>query len=293
MIKTQQALRQQAGIPRSVPCLRPATSHQPVDHWCEVAEELADLARKTVCPYFRSGLSVEAKDTAGFDPVTEADRQAEMVMRERLEVVFPEHGIIGEEHGKVRPESRWQWVLDPIDGTRAFIMGSPLFGTLIALLEDGDPMVGVIDASVQSERWIGVRGQGARYVREYPEPLKLRLQTSKTTDLGQALIGSTDPSMFSRAQWDRVQRLYEKARMRRYGGDCYLYGMLALAGVDVVVEAGLVSYDVMALIPVVQEAGGVVTDWSGNTVTLDWDGTLLASANPALHEQALATLQPH
>jgi histidinol phosphatase-like enzyme (inositol monophosphatase family) len=264
---------------------------QAVDRWREVAEQLADLARKTVRPYFRSGLSVEAKGTAGFDPVTEADRQAETVMRERLEVVFPEHGIIGEEHGKLRPESRWQWVLDPIDGTRAFIMGSPLFGTLIALLEDGEPLVGVIDASVQGERWIGVRGQGASYVREYPEPLNLQLQTSQTTELGQALIGSTDPSMFSGAQWERVQRLYEKTRMRRYGGDCYLYGMLALGCVDVVVEANLASYDVMALIPVVQEAGGVVTDWSGNTVTLAWDGTLLASANPALHEQALAALK--
>ena len=276
---------------RSGPCPRPATSHQPVDHWREVAEELADLARKTVLPYFRSGLSVEAKGSAGFDPVTEADRKVESVMRERLEAVFPEHGIIGEEHGQVRPESRWQWVLDPIDGTRAFITGSPLFGTLIALLKDDEPIIGVIDASVQGERWIGVRGQGASYVREYPEPLNLQLQTSQTTELGQTLIGSTDPSMFSGDQWARVQKLYEKTRMRRYGGDCYLYGMLALGGMDVVVEAGLASYDAMALIPVVQEAGGVVTDWSGNPVALGWDGTLLASANPILHEQALAVLQ--
>ena len=284
---------------RSGPCPRPATdhqppatSHQPVDHWREVAEELADLARKTVRPYFRSGLQVDAKGSQGFDPVTEADRRAESVMRERLEAEFPEHGIIGEEHGVVRPESRWQWVLDPIDGTRAFITGSPLFGTLIALLEDGKPVVGVIDATMQGERWIGVQGQGTRYVREYPEPQQLSLQTSTTRDLGQALIGSTDPSMFSKTQWTRVQQLYEKTRMRRYGGDCYLYGMLALGGVDVVVEAGLASYDAMALIPVVQEAGGVTTDWSGNPVTLDWDGTLLASANPALHEQALAALTP-
>ncbi|UYN95299.1 MAG: histidinol-phosphatase [Enhydrobacter sp.] len=246
-----------------------------------LAHRLADAARPIVSRYFRSGLTVD--DKSDLSPVTAADREAETAMRALLDRHVPNHGVFGEEHGAVRTDADYVWVLDPIDGTKAFITGLPIFGTLIALLHRGSPVLGVIDQPILGERWVGVAG--ARTTLN-GAPIAVRACES----LGQAYMYSTSPIMFPGAYERPHRALTEKVKLFRWGGDCYAYGLLAAGHVDLVVEASLKLYDFAALVPVIKGAGGLVTDWRGGELDMRSDGSVLAAGDPAVHRAAIEVL---
>ncbi|EED94515.1 inositol monophosphatase, partial [Thalassiosira pseudonana CCMP1335] len=222
-------------------------------------------------------------------PVTLADRAAERVMRDLIEKEFPEHGIYGEEFGVVREDADWVWVLDPIDGTRSFITGKPLFGTLISCLYKGTPVIGIIDQCVLNERWVGVAGETST-LNGKP------IQTDGVQLLKDAELYSTSPDMFkSGDELFKFDAMRSAVRTPHYGADCYAYALVASGfGADVVVEADLGLYDYCALVPVLEGAGGVISDWTGDVLSLanheKSKGRVLASANSVLHSQALEIL---
>lgn len=249
--------------------------------------QLADLAGNTIMPYFRQELSVGNKLSGGsFDPVTVADKEAELRMREQIQSSHPGHGILGEEYGAVQGETGLTWVLDPIDGTRAFISGLPVWGTLIALHDGQRPVIGVMDQPFTGERFIA---SGNRSVLQQHGREKI-LQTRACNKLDQAIMMSTDPDMFDRSERRVQQQLASSVKLMRFGGDCYAYCMLASGCIDLVVEAGLSAYDIQALIPIIECAGGVVSDWQGNPA--ESGGQVVAASNLKLHAQALELLAP-
>lgn len=240
------------------------------------AEAAADAAGAVIRPLFRSALLVEAKGDAS--PVTEADRAAERSIRALLAERHPDHGVIGEEYGNSNPEAEWVWVLDPIDGTRAFVTGRPLFGTLIGLLHRGTPVLGIIDQPATGERWIGLAGEPTRFHSALGGTPRCR----PCARLDEAELSCTSPDMFDAATAPRFARVKSTARRTTWGGDCYAYGLLALGLVDVVVDATMKPWDWAALVPVVEGAGGRCTDWSGRPLRLDGDGSVLAVGDAAL-----------
>jgi myo-inositol-1(or 4)-monophosphatase len=242
----------------------------------EVAGAAADLAGQVIRPLFRSALLVEAKGDAS--PVTGADRAAERAIRDLLAARLPTHGVIGEEYGNERAEAEWVWVLDPIDGTRAFVTGRPLFGTLIGLLHRGVPVLGIIDQPVTGERWIGVAGQRTTL----RSPIGGVAGCRPCPQLGQAELSCTSPDMFDVATAPRFGAVKAAARRTTWGGDCIAYGLLAIGLVDVVVDATMKPWDWAALVPVIEGAGGRCTDWAGQPLTLDGDGSVLAVGDQAL-----------
>jgi len=217
--------------------------------------------------------------------VTIADRAAEQAMRALLSARFPAHGIAGEEFGTDRPDARLRWVLDPIDGTRAFITGRPVFGTLVALLDDGVPVLGVIDQPITGERWIGVAGQPTRFRGPFGGVAGARACAS----LAEAELSATTPAMFGphRPAFDR---LAGAVRRVSWGGDCYAYGLLALGQIDVIAEADMKPWDWAALVPVIEGAGGRITDWTGAPLRADGDGLVLAVGDPTLLAAAVDCL---
>ncbi|WP_417490868.1 histidinol-phosphatase [Maricaulis sp.] len=251
-----------------------------------IAARMADAARAAIAPHFRQPLAVENKLQAGFDPVTIADRASETAMRAVLAELAPEDGILGEEFAAKPGLNGRQWVLDPIDGTRAFIAGLPSWTVLIALSEQGCPRIGLIDQPLTEERFTGWPG-GARWQRRSETR---NLNTSQTTALPDAILSTTDPFLFQGGEASVFERLRATVQLCRYGYDAYAYAMLAMGGVDLVVESGLQPYDVQAIIPVVQGAGGVMTNWSGGDCS--GGGQVIAAANHALHAEALALLKP-
>ncbi|MCA1940198.1 MAG: histidinol-phosphatase [Caenispirillum bisanense] len=246
-----------------------------------LANRLADTSGAVIRQYFRTPVAVDDKSDAS--PVTIADRGAEEAIRAVLAEVVPDHGIIGEEFGRANEGAELVWVLDPIDGTKAFISGKPSFGTLIALLKDGRPWLGVIDQPITGERWIGAAGHGTTLAGK-------ALKTRPCTDLAQATLYATAPEMFKGDDWTAFQRLYQSVKLPRYGSDCYAYGLLALGFVDLVCEADLKVYDWAAVVPVIEQAGGIVTDWQGRPLTPDSDGHVLAAGDARLHAAALERL---
>ncbi len=238
-----------------------------------LATSLADAARPIAARYFRTPVAVD--DKADQSPVTIADREAETAMRMLLDSRVPQHGVFGEEHGAVRTDAEFVWVLDPIDGTKAFITGLPIFGTLIALLHRGVPVLGIIDQPISKERWVGVVGQGSTL---NGKPIKVRACPS----LDKAYMYSTAPQMFGGATAVRHQALAEKTKLFRWGGDCYAYGLLAAGHVDLVVENSLKLYDFAALVPVIKGAGGLITDWRGKDLDMHSDGSVIAAGDPAI-----------
>jgi inositol-phosphate phosphatase/L-galactose 1-phosphate phosphatase/histidinol-phosphatase len=246
-----------------------------------LALRLADAARPVVRRYFRTPVTVD--DKADASPVTIADREAEAAMRALLTAERPAHGILGEELGRERCDADWVWVLDPIDGTAAFITGKPSFGTLIALCHRGRPVIGIIDQAFTDERWVGVAG---RPTTLNGAPVAVR----SCGALGLASAFTTAPELFgpdTRPAWDRLAGQVKRVR---YGCDCYAYALLASGFVDLVVEAGLKPYDYAALVPVIEGAGGVMTDWAGAPLDLESDGRVCAAGDGALHRLALAEL---
>jgi histidinol phosphatase-like enzyme (inositol monophosphatase family) len=246
------------------------------------AGRLADAAGAAIRPYFRQRFEIETKDDAS--PVTAADRAAEDAIRTILEAERPADGIVGEEYGSVREAARHVWVLDPIDGTRAFVAGRPLFGTLIALMEDGVPVLGVIDQPIIGDRWLGARGRATTF---NGAPCRTRACPS----LGAARVGTTSPQAFDAATFAAFERLRPHTLDTLYGGDCHNYGLLASGHLDLVVEAGLKIHDFAALVPVVEGAGGVMRDWSGAPLTASSDGRVVASGDPALVDAVVALLR--
>jgi myo-inositol-1(or 4)-monophosphatase len=248
------------------------------------AEAAAEAAGAVIRPLFRSALLVEAKGDAS--PVTEADKGAERAIRALLAERHPDHGVIGEEYGSTNPDADWVWVLDPIDGTRAFVTGRPLFGTLIGLLHKGVPVLGLIDQPATGERWTGIAGR----------PTAFRSAMGGTPScrpcprLEEAELSCTSPDMFDAATAPRFARAKATARRTTWGGDCYAYGLLALGLVDVVIDATMKPWDWAALVPVVEGAGGRCTDWAGRPLRLDGDGTVLAVGDPTLLPQLSAIL---
>ena len=247
-----------------------------------LAESLADAARAVIRRYFRRPLAVE--DKSDLSPVTIADREAEAAMRRLIEERFPEHGILGEEHGSVRGDAEHLWVLDPIDGTKSFISGIPLFGTLIALLHRGRPVLGIIDQPILAERWIGAEGR--------PTTLNgARVETRRCPTLASATLFSTAPeSMFQGADALGFARLRAAVKLTRAGADCYAYAQLASGFIDLVVEGQMKPYDYCALVPVIAGAGGAITDWQGEALGLHSDGRVLACGDPARAAEARALL---
>jgi myo-inositol-1(or 4)-monophosphatase len=241
-----------------------------------LAEAAADLAGAAIRPLFRSKLLVEAKGDAS--PVTEADRAAERVIRDLLAQEVPGHGVIGEEYGNTNDAADWVWVLDPIDGTRAFVTGRPLFGTLIALLHRGVPVLGLMDQPITGERWIGVTGRPTRFHGALGGAAGCR----RCATLAEAELSCTSPDMFDTATAPRFAALKAAARRTTWGGDCIAYGLLALGLVDVVVDATMKPWDWAALVPIVEGAGGRCTDWAGKPLRLDGDSTVVAVGDEKL-----------
>ncbi|MFZ1772771.1 MAG: histidinol-phosphatase [Rhizobiaceae bacterium] len=246
--------------------------------------KLADVAAKQTLPRFRTRHDVVNKYTVGFDPVTEADREAERAIRAEIKRAFPGHGIIGEEFGAENERAEHVWVIDPIDGTRAFISGIPLWGTLVGLMRNGRAIAGVMAQPFTGEMYFA-DGKSSRY--RGPDGDKL-LKTSSVKTLGDAILFTTTPALFKDDKRVAYDRLEQAVKLARYGTDCYGYAMVAAGNAELVCECGLQTYDVAALIPIVEQAGGMMTDWSGGRA--ENGGFVLASANAALHEAAISIL---
>jgi len=251
-----------------------------------LAARLADAAGAVIRPHFRTALVSDRKGDA--TPVTIADREAEKAMRAILGTERPEDGVLGEEFGITNADARRQWVLDPIDGTAGFLAGRPIFGTLIALMVDGWPVLGVIDQPISGERWVGATGMptlfNGREVRCRP-----------CRELSEATIATTGPHYFDDHQGGHFMGLAAKTDHRRMvmGGDCYNYAMLASGHLDIVCEAGLKIHDFAALIPIVEGAGGTMADWNGEPLNADSDGHVLALGDPARLEDVVEALACH
>lgn len=248
-------------------------------------EELATASGHAILPFFRSRIGLEDKSQgAVFDPVTEADRAGEVAMRRLIKQKFPAHGIYGEEYGIENDGAEFVWVLDPIDGTRAFISGIPVWGTLIGLNRKGRPAYGMMHQPYIGERFTGDGGKA-----HYRGPAgERRLLTRPCANLAEATLMTTTPALFPPGERERYDSVERQVRLARYGTDCYAYCMLAAGHVDVVIETGLKPYDIVALIPIIEGAGGVVTSWDGGPAA--GGGQVVASGDPRLHETVLALL---
>ena len=253
-----------------------------------VAHEMAEAAKQAILPYFRGcDLALENKDAADFDPVTAADKAAEQAMRDVLVAKRPQDGIWGEEFGRSSGVSGLSWVLDPIDGTRGFISGTPTWGVLIALSDQSGPLLGIVDQPYIGERFVG--GFGQAY---YSGPLGQRtLAARPACKMDQAILFSTYPEVGTKVDYQGFRAVADRVKLVRYGVDCYAYALLAAGQIDLVIEAGLNAYDIQAPIAVVEAGGGLVTNWRGGPAHLG--GQVVACANQELLNEVLPLLAPY
>lgn len=252
-----------------------------------VVDPLLERAGELALRWFRTGLVADDKGGVhGYDPVTEADRGIEDLLRDGLHTAFPDHQVVGEERGVSGPaDARHRWFIDPIDGTKAFVSGSPLWGVLLGLVEDGRAVAGWLHQPYIGETFSAVAGTAAMRRGEQ----RVHLRTRQDGGLDTAVMYTTFPGMFqTNAEQEAFARLSERVRLMRFGGDCYAYALLTMGFVDLVVEASLAPYDIVPIIPLVEAAGGVITDRDGNAPLAG--GFVVASANPQVHEQALAVI---
>lgn len=257
-----------------------------LDALTDVANALADAARAAILPYFRqTDLATDNKLTDGYDPVTVADRAAEQAMRAVLAALRPDDSIVGEEFGVTHGSSGLTWVLDPIDGTRGFVAGTPTWGVLIAVGPDSGPILGIIDQPYIGERFVGCAGS-ARLVGPHGEG---PIRTRAPRDLSSAILFTTFPEVGTAQDQAKFEAVAAKVQLVRYGMDCYAYALVAAGQIDLVIEAGLNSYDIQAPIALIEAAGGVVTDWDGAPV--HQGGRAIAAANPEIHRTALDILK--
>ena len=245
----------------------------------DFAQYLADEAAKKTVPLFRN---VSSETKADGTMVSKADREAEEVMRKLIEINFPEHGIFAEEFGNVRTDAEYVWVLDPIDGTAAFLAGRPLFGTLIGLLHNGEPVLGLLDQPISKDRWLAANDETKLGMKT--------LYSRRCDSLSDAFFATTSPFLFQREEVALVAAITEKCGQTIYGGDCYNYGQLAQGNLDLIIESGLKPYDYLPLVKLVQNAGGVMTDWQGNPLELNSDGRVVACGDKNLHSKVLKLL---
>jgi histidinol phosphatase-like enzyme (inositol monophosphatase family) len=247
------------------------------------ADTLADAARTAILPYFRAAHTVESKGEL-FDPVTDADKAAERTIRALIEREFPDHSILGEEYGGELASGGYQWILDPIDGTRAFIAGLPLWGVLIGLYHDGRPLLGVMDQPYLDERYRGWIDGANVTTRAETRALRARACAS----LGNSILSTTDPYLFKGEEGEAFASIRAQAKLTRYGYDCYAYCMVASGTMDGVVESGLKPFDIAALIPILTGAGGGVCNWEGGDASAG--GRVLAYGDPRVRDEALKLL---
>ncbi|SIQ15131.1 histidinol-phosphatase, inositol monophosphatase family [Rhizobium sp. RU35A] len=245
---------------------------------------LADAASQETLPRFRAGTSVTNKLASGFDPVTEADRAAELAIRAEVARRFPEHGMLGEEHESFGLDRDHVWVIDPIDGTRAFISGVPVWGTLIGFYTNGRAHMGMVDQPFTGERYFA---DGERSWYRGPDGER-QIRTRDCGSLSDAILFTTSPHIFEAEALARYRAVEEKVRLFRYGVDCYAYALLAAGHVDLVIENSLKPYDVGALIPLIEQAGGIITTWDGGRP--EQGGDIIAAGSRAVYEEARALL---
>lgn len=253
----------------------------------DIAETLlasAAAARSVTLKRFRTQLVVDNKDHGGFDPVTEADREAEIAIRKVIAERHPDHGIVGEEWEAKASTSPYCWVIDPIDGTRAFISGVPVWGTLVGLTHEGRAVAGLMEQPFTGEYWLAAGGN----LRHGRNGTSAPAAVSAVTELNMARASTTSPDLFEGRDHAAWTALKDRVQVVRYGLDCYAYCLLATGQIDLVVENGLKEVDITALIPIVEAAGGVITTWDGGPAEMG--GSCVAAATPELHEQALAVL---
>ena len=261
--------------------------HADLEHYLEFAYRIAQRAGEVILPHFREAIAVEDKrNFMGYDPVTVADRAAEEVIRDAIKAAYPDHGIHGEEHGREPGTSPYAWVIDPIDGTKSFILGQLHWGILIALHDGRAPVAGVAHQPFVGETFLGIAGGTAQWRRG---AASRTLRTRPCARHEDAIVATTDPRQFSTPETARaLATVSGPARFLRYGGDCYCYTQLAMGLVDVVIENGLQPYDIQALIPIVEAAGGRVTDWSGGPCADG--GQVIACGDPTLHKTLIQRL---
>ena len=245
------------------------------------AHMLADSSGAIIRQYFRSPYTVDTK--ADTSPVTIADREAEAAIRALIAQHYPDHGIIGEEYGTTRADAEYCWIIDPIDGTKSFMIGRPIFGTLISLTHRSIPILGIIDQPITGERWIGGIGVHTMLSEKI-------ISVRKCENISNAVLCTTARELFSDANGKAFDRVKNKVKYTNYGGDCYNYGLLAAGWVDLVIESGLKPHDFCALAPVIHAAGGICTDWQGNPVTFHSDGNIIACGDKKLHKDVLKLL---
>jgi histidinol-phosphatase len=260
------------------------TEQPDFDAYIATAHALAERAGAVILPHFRAATAVHHKGGAAFDPVTAADRDAEAAIRRMLAAAYPGHGIVGEEFGNEREDADYCWIIDPIDGTRAFILGQPLWGTLIGLTAGGAPLLGMMDQPYTGERFWS--GETESLFRRGNETRTMRVRAC--AGLGDAVLASTTPDMFEGQDTESFDALSRAVRLRRFGGDCYNYCLLALGQIDLVVEAGLKPFDILPLVPIIERAGGVVSTWEGGDPR--HGGRIVAAGDPALHAATVKML---
>jgi myo-inositol-1(or 4)-monophosphatase len=248
-------------------------------------DQLATASGEAILPFFRTSLGVEDKGSpVGFDPVTAADRAAEAAMRALIKRSFPEHGIVGEEYGNERIDAVYVWVLDPIDGTKSFISGMPIWGSLVGLMRNGAPVFGMMHQPFVKERFTG-DGGAARYRGPAGDR---ELHVRPCADLANAMLFTTSPQLMNADDRAAFARVEAAVKLSRYGGDCYPYCMLAAGHVDLVIEAGLKQHDIVALIPIIEGAGGLITNWEGGSAAKG--GRVVAAGDERVHEAAMKVL---
>lgn len=241
------------------------------------ANHLADLAGAAIRPHWRQRIAIDTKPDNS--PVTEADRNAEAAMRLAIAARHPGHGIFGEEYGHERPDAPWQWILDPVDGTKSFVAGLPIFGTLIALTFEGRPVLGVIDQPIVNDRWVGAAGHPTTYNG-------MATAANEQGDLAQAVVITTYMDSFTPRETEAFTRLRRACRLNRMAGDCIAYALITSGFADIVLDGLVQPYDYAALIPVIEGAGGVITDWEGQALDTKSRARVLAAANDMLHAAA-------
>ena len=249
-----------------------------LDEFSDFSIHLADESEKIIKKYFRTSIDVDSKEDQS--PVTIADKEVELKIREIIKNHYPEHGILGEEFDQTNIESEYIWVIDPIDGTRSFIAGHKDFGTLIALVYNNKPIVGIINCPMHNERWVGIINKETTMNNKV-------VKTSKTTVINESYFCTSGLYLEDDHFKKSCDKIINKSKYYRLGGDCYMYGMIASGLIEIVLEDTLKTHDYMALIPVIEGAGGVVTDKYGSPVTINSDGSIVASANKSLHNQII------
>ena len=251
------------------------------ERFVTLAERLADTSGEIVRRHFRTGFDID--DKPDLSPVTIADREAEAAMRLLIRDALPEHGIVGEEYGAERTDAEYVWILDPIDGTKSFVTGRPLFGTLIGLMRRNEPVLGIIDHPALGERWIGATGRQTRF-----NGRSVKVRSCPTLD--RAALFASSPHMFEGAAADAFDRIRQQSRQVLYGSDCYHYALIASGFADLAIEAKMGLHDYLAVVPVLQGAGGVITDWRGGALNLYSGDQVLAAGDARIHAQALEIL---